>query len=99
MVLPFCVDLESDSDPHRSFLDSQSLGSVHSRDVIVIAKAGSHMYNLAMPTSDTDYIIVYRQPTQVSNCIRLHVLHAPQCFPSNLQKFSFRTMDFMGVKK
>ena len=23
------------------------------------------MYNLALPTSDTDYIIVYREPTEV----------------------------------
>uniref|UniRef100_A0A1X7SPV0 Uncharacterized protein n=1 Tax=Amphimedon queenslandica TaxID=400682 RepID=A0A1X7SPV0_AMPQE len=61
-------ELESDLDPHRDFLDSQSLTSVHSRDVIVIAKAGSQMYNLAMPTSDTDYIVVYRKPTHVSIC-------------------------------
>ncbi|XP_019852083.1 PREDICTED: uncharacterized protein LOC109581992 isoform X1 [Amphimedon queenslandica] len=58
-------ELESNLDPHRDFLDSQSLTSVHSRDVIVIAKTGSHMYNLAMPTSDTDYIVVYRKPTHV----------------------------------
>jgi hypothetical protein len=55
--------LPPDSDPLRGFLDSLGLGLVHSRDVIVIAKAGSHMYNLATPTSDTDYIVVFREPT------------------------------------
>ena len=52
-------------DPLRGFLDSQGLTTLHSRDVIVIAKGGSMMYNLALPTSDIDYIVVYREPTEV----------------------------------
>ena len=35
-------------------------------DVLVVARAGSHMYGLATPTSDTDYIIVFREPTEVT---------------------------------
>jgi len=37
---------------------------VNPDDVIVLAEAGSKMYGLSTPTSDTDYIIVYRNPTQ-----------------------------------
>jgi len=37
---------------------------VNPDDIIVLAEAGSKMYGLSTPTSDTDYIIVYRNPTQ-----------------------------------
>ena len=40
-------------------------------NVLVLAEAGSHMYGLSTPTSDTDYIIVYRQPTKVLLVIKL----------------------------
>lgn len=33
-------------------------------DVIVLAEAGSKMYGLSTPTSDTDYIIVFRNQTE-----------------------------------
>jgi len=33
-------------------------------DIIVLAEAGSKMYGLSTPTSDTDYIIVYRNRTE-----------------------------------
>ena len=33
-------------------------------NVIVLAQAGSKMYGLSTPTSDTDYIIVYRNQTE-----------------------------------
>lgn len=49
----------------RELLSSQGLSSILPRDVLVVARAGSHMYNLATPTSDVDYIIVYREPTEV----------------------------------
>ncbi len=34
-------------------------------DVLAVCEAGSRLYNLAMPTSDTDYIVIYRHSTQV----------------------------------
>lgn len=40
--------------------------SVTPENVLVVAESGSHMYGLATPTSDTDYIIIYREPTEVS---------------------------------
>ena len=30
-----------------------------------MAEAGSHMYGLSTPTSDVDYIVVYKEPTEV----------------------------------
>ncbi|XP_019852087.1 PREDICTED: uncharacterized protein LOC109581994 isoform X1 [Amphimedon queenslandica] len=62
-LLPQKLESDLHVDPHRDFLDSLYLRSIHSHDVILIAKAGSHMYNLAVPTSDTDYVVVYRKPT------------------------------------
>ena len=47
------------------FLLSMGITSVNPEDVLVVAKSGSHMYGLATPTSDTDYIIVFREPTEV----------------------------------
>ena len=38
---------------------------VATRDVVLVARGGSQMYGLALPTSDTDYIIVYKEPTEV----------------------------------
>jgi len=38
--------------------------NVNPNDIIVLAEAGSKMYGLSTPTSDTDYIIVYRNSTQ-----------------------------------
>lgn len=55
---------QCDSDPHRNFLDSHNLSFLHSRDLVMVAKGGSHMYNLATPTSDIDYIVIYKQPTE-----------------------------------
>ena len=47
------------------FLVSMGITSVTPEDVLAVAKSGSHMYGLATPTSDTDYIIVFREPTEV----------------------------------
>ena len=52
-------------DSLRELLASQGLSSIHPRDVLVVARAGSHMYNLATATSDVDYIVVFREPTEV----------------------------------
>lgn len=37
---------------------------INADDVIVLAEAGSKMYGLSTPTSDTDYIIVYHNRTE-----------------------------------
>ena len=46
------------------------LSGVRPHQVIAVAEAGSHMYRLCTPTSDVDYIIVYKEPTEsiVSSC-------------------------------
>ena len=41
------------------------LSGVRPHQVIAVAEAGSHMYRLCTPTSDVDYIIVYKEPTEV----------------------------------
>lgn len=33
--------------------------------IILIAQAGSHMYGLATPTSDVDFLVIYAEPSQV----------------------------------
>jgi len=40
------------------------LADINPDNVIVLAEAGSKMYGLSTPTSDTDYIIVYRNRTE-----------------------------------
>ena len=55
----------SDQDRLRQLLASLGLLSLDPANLLVVAAAGSQMYNLATPTSDTDYIIVYREPTEV----------------------------------
>ena len=42
--------------------------SVIPDQVLVVAKGGSRMYNLATPTSDTDYLVVYLDSTEVGEC-------------------------------
>lgn len=37
---------------------------INPNDIIVLAEAGSKLYGLSTPTSDTDYIIVYRNQTE-----------------------------------
>ena len=49
----------------RSLLDAEGLMGVATRDVVLVARGGSQMYGLALPTSDTDYIIVYKEPSEV----------------------------------
>ena len=39
-------------------------------NILAVAESGSHMYGLATPTSDTDYIIVFREPTEVYKLIQ-----------------------------
>ena len=61
-------------------------------NVLVLAEAGSHMYGVSTPTSDTDYIIVYRQPTKVHAIdhvpmMSLHVLITHQWLLEICQNF------------
>ena len=44
-------------------LDSIGIRGIEPTNILVAAEAGSHLYNLTLPTSDTDYIIIYRHPT------------------------------------
>ena len=40
------------------------MGSIPPSDVLAVCEAGSRLYDLALPTSDTDYIVIYRHSTQ-----------------------------------
>jgi len=33
--------------------------------IILIARAGSHMYGLSTPESDVDYVVIYAEKTEV----------------------------------
>ena len=57
--------LPSELDQLVQLLSSLGLTSMDPVNVLVLAEAGSRMYGLSTPTSDTDYIIVYRRPTKV----------------------------------
>ena len=52
-----------DHERLAKLMESIGVGGIDPAHVLVAAKAGSHLYNLTLPTSDTDYIIVYRHPT------------------------------------
>ncbi len=60
-----------DSEASRVLLSLlQKVGGVVSEmspeNIVMIARAGSYIYNLAMPQSDIDYIVIYKEPTEVS---------------------------------
>ncbi len=52
----------------------QNVGGVVSKmspeNIVMIARAGSYLYNLSTPQSDVDYLVIYAQPTQVSTILR-----------------------------
>lgn len=48
-------------------LVGKPLSELEPRQLLVLCEAGSHLYNLSTPTSDTDYLAVYVAPHQVSN--------------------------------
>ena len=62
-------------DKLRALLKEIS-ADINPDDVIVLAEAGSKMYSLSTPTSDTDYIIVYRNRTEdiisTTNNLKVH---------------------------
>ena len=60
-------ELPSATSVHvKELLQAAGVPSLTPEQVLVVAKGGSRMYNLATPTSDTDYIVVYRDSTEVS---------------------------------
>ncbi|KAL5460428.1 hypothetical protein EMCRGX_G033875 [Ephydatia muelleri] len=62
----------SDADLKKltEVLSLTRLSGVRPHQVIAVAEAGSHMYGLSTPTSDVDYIIVYKEPMEsiISSC-------------------------------
>ena len=54
---------EVDSQRLSELLCTLSMAAISPRDVLMVCLAGSRLYNLALPTSDKDYIVVFRQPT------------------------------------
>lgn len=69
----------SDSDHLKlsNLLPSLNLAGIAPADVLVVCEAGSRLYNLALPTSDVDYIVIFRHPTTtiISSVLPLKVLH------------------------
>jgi len=47
-----------------------SVSNLSPEQIVLIARAGSHLYDLAKADSDADYVIIYADPLQVIfNCI------------------------------
>ena len=78
----------SDSDHQRvsELLCSLKLERIAASDVLMVCLAGSSLYNLSLPTSDKDYIVVFRQPTGllVSSIKQPSVRVAALCCMSHL---------------
>lgn len=55
---------EVDCNRLSELLHTLSLSNLHPRDILMVCLAGSRLYNLSVPTSDKDYIVVFRQSTQ-----------------------------------
>lgn len=66
---------ESDKQRLTSLLKDIGMAGIPPCDVLAVCEAGSRLYNLALPTSDSDYIVIYRHPTQklISSCRSLKV--------------------------
>ena len=75
------VDRPHPSDHQRlsQLVASIGMADIDPAHILVAAEAGSHLYNLTLPTSDTDYIIIYRHPTHslISSVSRIKVSY---CF-------------------
>lgn len=56
--------LPSDRERLARLMEGIGVSGIDPANVLVAAEAGSHLYNLTLPTSDTDYIIIHRHPTQ-----------------------------------
>ena len=42
------------------------IGGMSPENIVMMARAGSFIYNLSTPQSDIDYIIIYKDPTEVN---------------------------------
>ena len=80
LLILVCSELPSATSAHvRDLLVAAGVPSLTPEQVLVVAKAGSRMYNLATPTSDTDYIVVYRDSTEVGECNIVRKLYIAAC--------------------
>ena len=44
-------------------LGQLKLDGIDPQDVLVVCEVGSKLYNLSLPTSDSDYIVIFHHPT------------------------------------
>ena len=65
----------SDHQRLSRLMESIGVKGIEPTQILVVAEAGSHLYNLSLPTSDTDYIVIYRHPTEtlISSITQLKV--------------------------
>lgn len=49
--------------------------------IILVARAGSHLYDLATADSDADYVVVYAEPLQVTLLARCHTRNVAYQMP------------------
>lgn len=58
-------------------LSQLKLGGIRPQDVVLVCEVGSKLYNLSLPTSDSDYIVIFRHPTSaiLSSVQSLKVTH------------------------
>ena len=56
----------SNQDRLRELLASLDL-SLDPRNVLAVSEGGSHLYGLSTHTSDTDYLVIFREPTEVGD--------------------------------
>ena len=71
----------SDHQQLARLMESIGVEGIDPTQILVVAAAGSHLYNLSLPTSDTDYIVIYRHSTQtlISSIGQLKVLSSLSC--------------------
>jgi len=62
LALPKAVS-QTDFSRLKELLHTLNLGGISPDNVLLVCLAGSRLYNLALPSSDNDYIVVFRQPT------------------------------------
>lgn len=54
---------EADEQRLSELLSQLKLAGIQPQDVLVVCEVGSKLYNLSLPTSDSDYIVIFRHPT------------------------------------
>lgn len=70
---------ESERKSLSVLLESIGMASIPPCDVLAVCEAGSRLYDLALPTSDRDFIVIYRHPTQYlissRKSLKVHPIH------------------------